>query len=226
MHARPPRRPDPVGRLLHPASDRLSPAPHPAVPGYRPCLSRPGRPPAVPDSCCRPTHRVRRPGRSPGLRCRPGPYDRRPLSTRPARPRRAPRPGRSPALLPASGKPRPRRVRPPRPRRPYGAQGGASGKKTNRFQDFGASLPSPSVRIGLSTFIKRAARTWRGAGGSNECVRRFPTLPGVCTPSTIGAGGLNFRVRNGNGWIPAAIATEQHLIVGRSLESSIASMKA
>ena len=25
--------------------------------------------------------------------------------------------------------------------------------------------------------------------------------------STIGAGGLNFRVRNGNGWIPSAIVT-------------------
>ena len=28
----------------------------------------------------------------------------------------------------------------------------------------------------------------------------------VCR-STIGAGGLNFRVRNGNGWVPAAIVT-------------------
>ena len=40
-------------------------------------------------------------------------------------------------------------------------------------------------------------------------VRRCPTLPGVYTPSTIGAGELNFRVRNGNGWVPAAIATGQ-----------------
>ena len=45
----------------------------------------------------------------------------------------------------------------------------------------------------------------------HERVRRCPTLPGVCTPSTIGADRLNFRVRNGNGWIPVAIATEQHL---------------
>jgi hypothetical protein len=28
----------------------------------------------------------------------------------------------------------------------------------------------------------------------------------VCR-STIGAGGLNFRVRNGNGWVPAAMVT-------------------
>ena len=34
---------------------------------------------------------------------------------------------------------------------------------------------------------------------------RCPTLPRVS--STIGAGGLNFRVRNGNGWGPSAIVT-------------------
>ncbi len=36
-----------------------------------------------------------------------------------------------------------------------------------------------------------------------------PTLPGACAPSTIGAGGLNFRVRDGNGWIPSAIVTRR-----------------
>ena len=30
----------------------------------------------------------------------------------------------------------------------------------------------------------------------------------VCR-STIGAGGLNFRVRNGNGWVPSALVTRQ-----------------
>lgn len=39
-------------------------------------------------------------------------------------------------------------------------------------------------------------------------IRRRPTLPGPLGPSTIGAGGLNFRVQNGNGCDPAAIATE------------------
>ncbi len=38
--------------------------------------------------------------------------------------------------------------------------------------------------------------------------RRRPTLPGTVVPSTIGAGGLNFRVRDGNGWGPSAKATE------------------
>ncbi len=34
-----------------------------------------------------------------------------------------------------------------------------------------------------------------------------PTLPGPCGPSTIGAGGLNGRVRDGYAWNPSAIAT-------------------
>ena len=40
-----------------------------------------------------------------------------------------------------------------------------------------------------------------------EKSRRRPTLPGGYPPSTIGAGGLNCRVRNGNGCLSAAIAT-------------------
>src|SRR5436309_8152771 len=38
--------------------------------------------------------------------------------------------------------------------------------------------------------------------------RRRPTLPPRLQGSTIGAGGLNFRVRNGTGCLPSAIATE------------------
>ena len=38
--------------------------------------------------------------------------------------------------------------------------------------------------------------------------RRRPTLPGGCPPSTIGAGGLNFSVRNGKRCNPAAITAE------------------
>src|SRR5205809_5014286 len=39
-------------------------------------------------------------------------------------------------------------------------------------------------------------------------VRRRPTLPPRFQGSTIGAGGLNFRVRNGTGCFPSAIAAE------------------
>ena len=40
---------------------------------------------------------------------------------------------------------------------------------------------------------------------SSSWKRRLPTLPRVC--STIGAGGLNFSVRNGKRWNPATITT-------------------
>ena len=46
-----------------------------------------------------------------------------------------------------------------------------------------------------------------GGGLRHEKSRRRPTLPGGLPPSTIGAGGLNCRVRNGNGCFPAAMAT-------------------
>ncbi len=39
--------------------------------------------------------------------------------------------------------------------------------------------------------------------------RRRPTLPPGCPGSTIGAEGLNGRVRDGNGCLPLAIATEK-----------------
>ena len=45
--------------------------------------------------------------------------------------------------------------------------------------------------------------------------RRRPTLPGACAPSTIGAGGLNFSVRNGKRCFPAAMTAELSRGVGR-----------
>ena len=44
-------------------------------------------------------------------------------------------------------------------------------------------------------------------GDPFEKNRRRPTLPGGCPPSTIGAGGLNFSVRNGKRCFPAAMTT-------------------
>ena len=43
--------------------------------------------------------------------------------------------------------------------------------------------------------------------GAQLLSRRRPTLPPSCPGSTMGAGGLNDRVRNGNGCSPTAIAT-------------------
>ena len=47
-------------------------------------------------------------------------------------------------------------------------------------------------------------------------IRRRPTLPGRVQPSTIGAEGLNFCVRNGNRWDPFAIATGNCFITSGS----------
>ena len=43
-----------------------------------------------------------------------------------------------------------------------------------------------------------------------------PTLPGPCGPSTIGAGGLNGRVRDGNAWFPSAIVTKRDLAMRKN----------
>ena len=53
--------------------------------------------------------------------------------------------------------------------------------------------------------------------------RRRPTLPGGLPPSTIGAGGLNCRVRNGNGCFPAAMATGNCALGHMALERPRAS---
>ena len=41
-----------------------------------------------------------------------------------------------------------------------------------------------------------------------ELIGRLPTLPHTYACSTIGAEGLNFRVRDGNGWDPLARVTQ------------------
>src|SRR5580765_3007929 len=45
----------------------------------------------------------------------------------------------------------------------------------------------------------------RGRPRASILSRRCPTLPRRCQRSTIGAEGLNFRVRNGNGCDPSAM---------------------
>ena len=46
------------------------------------------------------------------------------------------------------------------------------------------------------------------AGFLLELIGRCPTLPHTCACSTIGAEGLNYRVRDGNGWDPLAMITQ------------------
>jgi hypothetical protein len=80
------------------------------------------------------------------------------------------------------------------------------------------------VRLGCAAGFRGPLRgsVWRVSLESRQarslCVRaglwcvlrliwRRPIFPGSCPPSIFGAGELNFRVRNGNGWNPSAKAT-------------------
>jgi hypothetical protein len=58
----------------------------------------------------------------------------------------------------------------------------------------------------------------RADPGPLSLIRRRPTLPRRCQRSTIGAGGLNFRVRDGNGCNPSARVTGNS---GNSLKPAI-----
>src|SRR5262249_15314278 len=61
------------------------------------------------------------------------------------------------------------------------------------------------------------------AGTLFERTRRRPTLPGGLPPSTIGAGGLNCRVRHGNRCDPAAMVAGNLSVPQRGRDKSIAS---
>ena len=63
---------------------------------------------------------------------------------------------------------------------------------------------SPTSRTVHTHKNKRAAP--RHGGRPSNGARRCPTLPRGLPRSTIGAGGLNFRVRNGSGCFPFAVA--------------------
>jgi hypothetical protein len=81
----------------------------------------------------------------------------------------------------------------------------------------GLPLSSCRRRVGQATGVdlRADAMTPASTGGRHlRKNRRRPTLPGGLPPSTIGAGGLNCRVRNGNGCVPAAMATGSSVSLG------------
>ena len=55
--------------------------------------------------------------------------------------------------------------------------------------------------------IKKARRTGIPRFSLFLFAWQRPSLPGPCGPSTLGAGGLNRRVRDGYGCVPSAMAT-------------------
>ena len=75
---------------------------------------------------------------------------------------------------------------------------------------------SPHRMVGLEVRGREAA-AFRDLRDRNPALAGFrsapksgrrPTLPGACAPSTIGAGGLNFSVRNGKRCTPAAMTAQ------------------
>src|SRR5262249_44379558 len=69
-----------------------------------------------------------------------------------------------------------------------------------------------AVEYSRSTLMSSPRRAKTKAPGEarglfENTFRRRPTLPHTCARSTIGAGGLNCRVRNGNGCFPPARVT-------------------
>ena len=197
-------------RSSRPAPRRATPpqVEGPAESGARRRRSRLGR---------RSSPRPSRPSRPPEPRRSPS----RPPEPRPPEPR-PPRPDRSP----------------PRDGEPLSAGGAmgvdptgrASERRGDRRRSDGPTTPAlvavghrvgyrATVEAGSGPLVGGPRRNRpqnaleRGPGAPLAAfeIRRRPTLPGTLVPSTIGAGGLNFRVQNGNGCDPAAIATENRL---------------
>ncbi len=78
----------------------------------------------------------------------------------------------------------------------------------NRFQAMSRKPEASGLRLFARkrpVKKKSAPRAERGAG--EKVCRRRATLPPGFPGSTITAEGLNFRVRNGNGWVPLAMVT-------------------
>jgi hypothetical protein len=138
-----------------------------------------------------------------------------------ARPLTVVRPG--PSAL-AVAPPRPARARSADPWFPLGVRTGSVKRANERKR-------SHPIRRALYSWGFVGPRIGRGSGGGSEelvvpiggagavlprtpkgavgplsnLIRRRPTLPGGCPPSTIGAGGLNCSVRNGKRCFPAAM---------------------
>ena len=105
----------------------------------------------------------------------------------------------------------------------------------------GADPPDRPRGRGRSRFTpgrggRRSGARWttKGAHAASlpEINRRHPTLPGACAPSTIGASGLNFSVRNGKRYFPAAMTAEVSKVAltgrrpgPRYLQNSIATQR-
>jgi hypothetical protein len=85
--------------------------------------------------------------------------------------------------------------------------GSDEGDQPLRKQSSGSSRPS------AQSAVKKAKPLVPKLEPGASKIRQRPTLPRGFPRSTIGSGGLNFRVRDGNGCDPSEIATGNFLIV-------------
>ncbi len=219
LPGRPPPRP---GRLLPP--ERLSLPPGRSLPPSGRPLPPSGRPRPPPERPLPPSGRPRPPPERP-----------LPPSGRPRPPPERPLPRPEPAAPVPAARRAPGLPAPPWPARPFWpapeldarcpapAWGGEPPSRRPRsFPTTVSSQPKLAMRgnAGASTvnryehtiFPTRGRRAegryQHGSGPQHEDVRRRPTLPRGPPRSTIGAEELNFRVRNGTGCFPFAMATE------------------
>jgi hypothetical protein len=83
-----------------------------------------------------------------------------------------------------------------------------------------ARFPPIHIKRSLKKSNKHKKTTFSktAEGGLGDNLPGNDLLSQGSSPSTIGAGGLNFRVRDGNGWIPSAMVTRQ--FDWRALEDS------
>jgi hypothetical protein len=96
-----------------------------------------------------------------------------------------------------------------------------------RQVDWTATAQRNRNRVPVPGARRRTKRATKKPADRNSIMRAFlvlfwrrPTLEGPCGPTTIGAGGLNCRVRYGNGWNPAAMTAKNLDPVATSSRSS------
>ena len=87
------------------------------------------------------------------------------------------------------------------------------------FQALEADQASPGIEPGNQQDKKKAPSLVFTRWGHN--IRQRPTLPRGFPRSTIGSGGLNFRVRDGNGCDPTEMATGKICSVHTKSKNSI-----
>jgi hypothetical protein len=90
-----------------------------------------------------------------------------------------------------------------------GASATSASNAIFRFTKDSSGANGENSQVKLRADEKEKAQSVRA--GLHDLTGRLPSLPHTRACSTIGAEGLNFRVRDGNGWNPLANTTQNLL---------------